>query len=446
MVASISARAVAAGVLARVWVDNAFAAPALDAALRDAALEPREAALATELVYGVLRTQGGLEERLTALSAKRRSKLGPRARAHLLIAAYSIACLERVPAFAAVSEAVTGVAEAEGPSASGYANAILRRLAQEVEARGRPDPGELALASIPGWLRGSLRRALGRAGAKAYLAGGALPPPPCLCVRDASTRDAVVEALSAARPEASVERGLASPHAIIVRGGGDLRRLDGYERDWIIQEEGSQVVALAARAQRGETVLDACAGRGNKSWLLSASVGDEGAVDAADLYESKLAELREGPRAGLVRATYVVDWFEGVGAVPGGYDRALVDAPCSGVGTIRRRPEIALRRTAEDVARLAELQVRITSRVASRVRDGGVLVYAVCSVLLEETTGVVDALVGRDWGEVRLERIDEPDAEQLLLPATHGTDGYFVARLRVRAGAPRPSAPPLDAE
>src|SRR5690606_6922922 len=132
-----------------------------------------------------------------------------------------------------------------------------------------------------------------------------------------------------------------------------------------------------------------------------------GASDAADLYPAKLAQLRstlsappsssesgEGSTAAAagVRETYAVDWTVGTGDVPDGYDRVLVDAPCSGVGTLRRRPEIALRRAAEDLSRLANLQVAIVRRAATRARDGGRLVYAVCSVLREECEAVVERL------------------------------------------------------
>jgi 16S rRNA (cytosine967-C5)-methyltransferase len=188
-------------------------------------------------------------------------------------------------------------------------------------------------------------------------------------------------------------------------------------------------------------VLDACAGHGNKTWLLAAEVGATGAVDAADLFPAKLSELRAGPPGRRVHATYAVDWTAGAGEVPGGYDRVIVDAPCSGVGTLRRRPEIARRREAAELPRLAELQTRITRRAATRLRDGGTLIYAVCSVLREEAEDVVAALVegGGDEG-VKLEPLpfEAPSAlaggghATRLLPHEHGTDGYFVASLRAR--------------
>jgi 16S rRNA (cytosine967-C5)-methyltransferase len=441
-----AARPLAARVLARVWSDRAFAAAALDAELSRAALDRRDAALATELVYGVLRAQGYLNGRLAALASRPGwsiERLPPLARAHLLMGAYSVAFLDRVPTFAAVSEAVSGVSAAIGPEASRFTNAVLRRLAGDLDKRGRPSLGEAALASAPAWLRGTLRRSLGRAGAAAYLAAGPVPPPIGLCLASDEPRDAWLERLREAAPGASIEPGQVSPRAILVRGAGEPRRLPGFERAWIVQEEGAQVVALALGAAPGERVLDACAGRGNKAFLLHEAVGAAGAVDAADLYSAKLAALGEGARGAWTRAGYEVDWSQGTGEVPEGYDRVLVDAPCSGVGTLRRRPEIAAHKDPAAIERLRDLQALIARRAATRARDGGRLVFAVCSVLREEAEDVVDVL-SRRAPEDPMDLVPSPfdpglvgdlaraGASLRLTPHEHGTDGYFVASFVVK--------------
>jgi 16S rRNA (cytosine967-C5)-methyltransferase len=353
------------------------------------------------------------------------------------MAAYALAFLDRVPAFAAVSEAVAGARAAGGERVAGFANAVLRRLSEETAAK-RPALADAIAASAPGWLRGALRRSLGRAGAAAYLAAGPVPPPIGLCLAHAEERDTWVETLRQAAPGAIVEAGKVSPRAVLVRGAGDVRRLPGAGEAWIVQEEGAQAVTLAAGAQPGERVLDACAGHGNKTWLLAREVGPSGAVDAADLHAQKLADLRAGPAGALVDATYAVDWTQGEGDVPeAGYDLVIVDAPCSGIGTLRRRPEIARTRDEADLGRLAALQVAIARRAATRARDGGRLVYAVCSVLREEDEDVAARLVAGEAGGVRLEAAPLSGGGHTLrlTPHEHGTDGYFAAGFVVRRGA-----------
>jgi 16S rRNA (cytosine967-C5)-methyltransferase len=246
--------------------------------------------------------------------------------------------------------------------------------------------------------------------------------------------------LRAAAPQAVFELGRVSPHAILARGAGKPQALPGWsEGAWSIQEEGSQLAAIAVGAREGELVLDACAGRGNKTAVLARAVGDNGAVDACDAMPSKLVRLEnELHRVGLsARTMLAVDWRVGSGEVAGTYDRVLVDAPCTGVGTLRRRPEIALRREPTDLAAVANAQVAIASQAATHVRLGGTFTYAVCSVLREEAEEVIDAVLRARPG-FEPAAFEAPEARAIcgnlpfirLLPHVHGTDGYFVACLR----------------
>jgi 16S rRNA (cytosine967-C5)-methyltransferase len=197
---------------------------------------------------------------------------------------------------------------------------------------------------------------------------------------------------------------------------------------------------LALGARPGETVLDACAGRGNKTGALAAAVGGTGAVDAADVHPPKLEALRRdlARTRRAVRACHAVDWAVGSGEVPDSYDRVLVDAPCSGTGTLRRRPDLQARRSEADLTSLPVLQRAILSRVAGHVRPGGRLVYAVCSVLREEAEGVVASFLAEradfaaapfDSEAARSLAADGAATSLRLLPHVHGTDGYFVAAL-----------------
>jgi 16S rRNA (cytosine967-C5)-methyltransferase len=436
------ARDVAARVLERVERQDAFAAATLDAELaRHVQLEPRDRALVTELVYGTLRVVPWLSSEIGRFAPKGIDRLDPRVRAHLLLAAYQLE-FTRVPAFAAVNEAVDAVRAARGERMASFANAVLRKVSARAAQLSADEKAEAVYASAPEWLRDALARSLSPEDARAFLASNAEPPAIALRVERASERDGWIERLRAAAPDARFVPGSLSPLAILARGAGKPQRLPGWtEGAWSVQEEGSQIAALAVGTQAGDVVLDACAGRGNKTAILVRAAGEAGAVDACDAMPSKLERLREElARIGLQpRTTYGVDWRVGSGDVTGAYDRVLVDAPCSGVGTIRRRPEIALRRQSLEVDVLARAQVEILIRAAEHVRPGGSLVYVVCSVLREESDEVVAALQ-RARPDFEAAPFEAPEVRAIagdsasfrLLPQRHGTDGYFVARLRSR--------------
>ncbi len=420
---TLDARWIAAAVLERVERGRAFAAAALDAELgRHPQLEPRERAFATELVYGVLRTRGALIERLGRYAPRGLERLDTRTSIQLLLAAYQILLLERVPPYAAVDAAVEAVRRTRGPRLGGFANAVLRKLAASGE--------KLSLTaavreSAPPWL---LERFEVLAGPdETHMLLGAGEPPP-LALR--------LSAGAAPPPwNEAAEPGRASPLARLLRSAGDPRKLAGHaEGLFVIQEEGAQVVALALGARAGERVLDACAGRGQKASLLAERIGSRGALWATDIHPAKLRMLQEDfQRLGLPTPhTTAVDWTVGPGEVPDAFDRVLVDAPCTGSGTLRRRPEIGLRLGSEDPARLGALAASILRAAAARARSGGRVVFAVCSVLTEEAEAVVDAvraeLTPAPFDAPELSGLIEPGATSFrLLPGQNGTDGYFVA-------------------
>jgi 16S rRNA (cytosine967-C5)-methyltransferase len=436
------ARSIAAHVFERVACESAFAAPVLDAALeRYPELDPRDRALATELTYGSLRTAPYLETRLSRHAQRGIAKLDSLVRAHLMVASYQILFLERVPAFAAVSEAVRQIGAARGKRVSAFANAVLRRLSEEPAGDKRAMLETALKESVAPWLRDALVRSLGDAGTAAFVLSSSTPPVG-LRVRLGEDRTASLDRLRAATPGATFELGAFSPLAILMRQGSDPEKLASYRDGGIaIQEEGAQIIALSLGAEPGETILDACAGRGNKTALLAEAVGPSGAVHAADQHPQKLARLvTELLRMRLSpHATFAVDWTIGPGDVPGDFDRVLVDAPCSGVGTLRRRPELATKRRGPALAALSELQTKILVAAANRAREGGVIVYAVCSVLREECEDVIERAIARAPWLTPAPFAGEParklagDAHLLrLTPHQHGTDGYFLASLARR--------------
>jgi 16S rRNA (cytosine967-C5)-methyltransferase len=414
---------VAARVVARVLEDDAYVAAALDAELRrHQQLDARERALATELCYGTLRTEPALRARL--LQHAPRGVSDTRVLAQLLVAAYQILLLERVPAFAAVDAAVTAVKRERGPRVAGFANAVLRKLARTGE---KLSQAQALRESVPDWLWQALLRDVGEQQASALF-----------------TTEAVTglrRRLGAPEPEwlKALPAGRVSPVARLVRGEGDPRQKPGFESGaFSVQEEGAQVVGLALGARTGERVLDACAGRGQKATLLAERM-EEGRLVAADLYPEKLeAMATELTRLHLpMIETRGVDWTVGQGGLPDDFDRVLVDAPCSGSGTLRRRPEILRRLQPGDPERLGRLAESILRSAASRARRGGTVLFAVCSVLREECEDVV----GRVTDVLEPAPFDAPElAGELvsgrsalrLLTGLHGTDGYFMASFRRR--------------
>jgi 16S rRNA (cytosine967-C5)-methyltransferase len=417
-----SARGVAVQALIRVLRDDAYGAAALSAELERArGLEDRDRALATELFYGTLRVKSALELRLAPLAPRGLKDVV--VKAELLVAAYQLLALDRIPAFAAVNAAVNGVRAARGKQVAGFANAVLRKVAQGEKLV----TADAARQNISPWLLEALKAAVGEAEAQALI-----EPQP-----DKVVGLRLVSGKTLPHWLEKSAAGRASPRSRLITGEGDPRKREGYaEGSFVVQEEGAQAIALALGARAGERVLDACAGRGQKTTLLSEQVGASGVVWATDVYPKKLEALSsEYERLQLqppeVRA---VDWTVGVGDVPADFDRVLVDAPCTGTGTLRRRPEIAARLVPEDPARLSALAESIVRSAATRVRSGGRLVFAVCSVLEEECEAL--ALRVRDILEPAA--FDCPELDGLwkageapsafrIGPTQFGTDGYFAA-------------------
>ncbi|MDF3068141.1 MAG: Ribosomal small subunit methyltransferase [Polyangiaceae bacterium] len=403
----------------RVLVDEAYVAAALDAELkRHPQLEPRERALATELSYGTMRTEPALRARLYAHAP--RGVSDERVLAQLLVAAYQILLLERVPAFAAVDAAVTGVKRERGPRVAGFANAVLRKLARTGE---KLTTAQALRESVPDWLWQSLRSAVGEEEALALVSADAYTG---LRPRLGTELPAWLTELPAGRVVTS---------ARLVRGEGDPRQKPGYaEGAFTVQEEGAQAIGLALGATPGESVLDACAGRGQKSTLIAERLG-AGRLVACDLYPEKLAALEgEAQRLQLPAIeTRGVDWCVGHGGLSAEFDRVLVDAPCSGTGTLRRRPEILRRLGPTDPARLAALSESILRSAASRAKAGGAVLFAVCSVLREECEDVA-ARVADVLEPAPLHGLELASGKTSLrlLPGAHGTDGYFMASFRRR--------------
>ena len=440
------ARRIAAEVLMRVAQGGAFANLALDSALRQAGiLEPREAALATELTYGTLRWQLRLDRALAAHSDRALEDLDEAVRVTLRLGAFELLHHEKVPARAAVNEAVELAKELKAARATGFVNAVLRRLSETRSAPPPPsrevDPvGHLAAVTAhPRWMVERWMRWLGNAEAEQLCAANQQQAP--ATVRVARRKATVARAQEALRASGIDSRpGRYSPDALILASGAPpALDIEGYEQGLFqAQDEAAQLVSLFAAPDRSARILDACAAPGGKACHL-AEIADRGSVLAVDLHARKAAAVGEAARRlGLenleARAADVTLPIPDVAFES--FDLVLLDSPCSGLGTLRRHPEVKLRRTPDDVDRLAQLQARLLAAVQRYVRPGGLLVHALCTLTPEEC----DEQVHRFLAAFPQFRIDPPppsfppdclEGEFLrTLPHRTGTDGFFAARLR----------------
>jgi 16S rRNA (cytosine967-C5)-methyltransferase len=438
------AREVAFEVLTRVRTEDAYVNLLLPVLLRRAGLTGRDAAFATALVSGTVRGQLTYDAVIDACVDRAPH---PKVRDALRLGAHQLLAM-RVATHAAVSTTVDLVRSAAGPGAAGFANAVLRRIGEAdlstwVRRLAPEDPtGFRSFAfSHPRWVVSELATAVGDDEVDALLEADNAAPKVTLVARPG--RATVAEL-------GGTPTGL-SPYAVVLDSGDPAAVPAVAEGRAGVQDEGSQLVALAAAEApltgRDERWLDLCAGPGGKSALLAALAAERGAV--------LVAHEAQPHRAGLVRRNLTdpttgrpVDGTAGVVAGDGRrppfrddtFDRVLVDAPCSGLGALRRRPEARWRRQPDDLAGLVPLQRELLASALRLVRPGGVVLYATCSPVLAETQGVVEAVLA-ERPDVRLEPVAGtaaavPDAggpvpgTVQLWPHRHGTDAMFMALLR----------------
>ena len=435
------ARLTAYDVLHGVSSRDAYANLLLPQLLRERAadLSPRDAAFATQLAYGTLRATGTLDAILAGLVSRPLDELEPELRDLLRLGAYQVVDL-RVPAHAAVDTTVALARAIVGTGASGLVNAVLRKVAaggtraEWVEALGVTGDERLSLLTDhPQWIIDAWRDAL-RSDAELEDALLADDEAPEVHLVARSVDRATLIASSDGLP------GPWSPYAVRLEGGDPGLLAEVRSGAAGVQDEGSQVAALAlvrAPLEGPDAAwLDMCAGPGGKAALLAA-VRPEGArLTAADRSEHRVGLVASALRDAEDVDVLVTDGRTGPWE-PGSFDRVLLDAPCTGLGALRRRPEVRWRRTPEDVAPLAELQRELLDAALVAVRPGGVVAYVTCSPHTAETVDVVAAAAARDDVEVLpvaplfpgVPDAARGDAWQLW-PHRHGTDAMFVALLR----------------
>ena len=414
----------------RVTDEGAYSNLALRRTLSRASLTPQDAALATELTYGTLRRRVALDHALGPLLERPIDTAPKAARALLHVGAYQI-LFTRIPAHAAVSETVA-LAETRH---RGFVNAVLRRLATtDVRWPDVASPEGVAVSTgLAPWAIAELERMLGDehvAAARALAEHAPTTLRVNRCRTDVETLERVLVA-----DGVGVVRGTVHPHSLVVAGGAPERFRGFDDGSFTVQDQASSFVVTALDPQPGERVLDACAGPGGKAGQIACAVGGSGRLVASDVSPGRAALIRSTlDRLGV--PGHVVAQDARALAVEGPFDRILVDAPCSGLGSARRRPELLWRAGRDELSALARLQVQIVEGVAGALRPGGTLVYSVCTFPRAETDAACDAIT-RHVPQLEPTPIDGPDGEAMrvrLWPHRHGTDAMFVAAFRRRDG------------
>lgn len=442
------ARRAALHALARIRRDEAFSGPVVASELARASLSPADAALATRLTYGVLASQGVLDE---TIDRHAKGSLEPRVRDALRLATFEL-LFGRAPSYAVIDQAVSSVRMIRA-QAAGLANAVMRRVAEEAPAFpwGDPETDRDALARLtahPRWIVDLALGDLGDQAGREMLACGMEAAPVYIRLEPfVGRREETLSSLQAAQPVPSPPDPdcfrLDSPQAAF---------RDAARAGWFAMDAAAQMAPRVCAPAPGVRLLDVGAGRGNKTVCLQGMAHRAGGlaeIVALDVHTSKVARLRERLEESRVDG---VETVTGDGTrleetfADAPFDTVLIDAPCTGLGTLRRYPEKRWRLASGEPGRLADLQLRLLESAAGVVRAGGRLVYSTCSVANRENDGVIDAfLAGAKGRSFTLEPLDDRVPSEWRgfgtargcfqsWPTSGGPDGHYVAALRRRDG------------
>ncbi|MEO7971214.1 MAG: 16S rRNA (cytosine(967)-C(5))-methyltransferase RsmB [bacterium] len=433
------ARLAAFEILLRVE-DGAYASILL--AQKEPELEPRDRALCHELVMGVLRWQLWLDRLAEHFTKRPAADLDVAIRLILRLGLYQLRFLSRVPPSAIVNESVNLVHRARLRSAGALVNAVLRKAAREPDvdpAQSISDPLErlAVITSHPVWLIDRWTRAFGIEETEAFArANNQQAPIAFRVVTQRASEDEVITRLRA--PGAKLEPSRIAEHAWRITDNQPLFAEFVAGGQIYVQDEASQMVAQVLDAQAGERVLDLCAAPGSKTTQIAAALKDTGVVIASDLYAHRLRTVRDTTKQhGLSNVHCVtVNGLEPLPFRENAFDRVLVDAPCSGTGTLRRNPEIRWRISADDIDDLASRQKRLLLNAAALVKPGGRLVYSTCSVEPEENESVVQPFLENNIHfsllPLQVSNLPGSAGTSRTWPQHHDSDGFFVASLQRR--------------
>ena len=427
-----SARALALRLLEQILDQGGYSNLLLQKELKASTLSNEDKGLVTELVYGTISRKISLEWYLAPF-VEDRNKLDKWVYDLLLMALYQYLYLERIPDHALVYETVE-LAKRK-PAAANYVNAILRRILRE----GLADPTTIRrknkrlsiLYSMPVWLIKTLTEEFGLDRAEAIAKAS-------LDKNKLSLRVVDLSLLEEIKQRTDAQYSALSSVGLTLKKG-NLAESTYFKKGQVtIQDESSQLVAPSLRLEGWEKVLDACAAPGGKTCHL-ASYLKEGQVTALDIHEHKLSLIEENARRLGVENRIRLECLDARQSLdhfgPESFDKALVDAPCSGIGLIRRKPDIKYRKEAEDFQSLQKLQLQILDSVCQTVKKGGIITYSTCTIIRKENQEVLEKFLAShpNFEQVVLEHPQKEimvDGCLLITPEQFGTDGFFIGQVR----------------
>ena len=439
----MSAREAALQTLVAMDHQKAWSNGHLKKVIQEAHLDRRDAALATRLCFGVLQNRMLLDHYLQQYSTMKLTKMESKVRNSLRLGLYQMLFLTKIPVSAAVSESVALTKKlCKNPRAGGMVNGILRNLARHLDDlptldRSHPIAYLSLLYSHPQWLVDLLSQEIPVAELESLLASNNAEPPTTIQTNTTKiTPDALAETLAA--QGVTVETHPWLDGCFTLRGTGDLEQLKAF-RDglFLVQDTASRLVVLAAQPEAGQHILDACGAPGGKSFSTAIAIGDDGSILSCDIHPSKVKQIQKGAkRLGLASIqSQIRNAKEYDPSLDEQFDLVLADAPCSGLGIIRKKPDIR-NKDPEPLKDLPRIQGDILENVSRYVKSGGVLVYSTCTVLERENQDVVRGFLAKH-PEFTLEPFTLPDAigtvEEGMLtlwPHIHGTDGFFLSKMR----------------
>lgn len=443
------ARETAVRILQEVQENGAYANVALAQALRREDLNETDRRFVTELVYGAAKAGETLDWILRRYVNRPLRKIPPIIRQILRLGLYQLFYLNKVPASAACNTSVDLAKRYGHKGTAGFVNAVLRTAVREPEKAAFPRgkghaTEELALRSQhPQWLVKHWLKVFGYEETEKLCSFDNEQAGICLRANTLqNSREELLDSLRLDGVEADPSRWV--PEGIILRSHGSLDRLAPLQQGLAqVQDESSMLVAHVVGAKPEEFVIDCCAAPGGKTTHMAALMKNRGRILAGDIYEHKLARIEENARRlGIdIIETQLLDAREVGARFSGRADRVLVDAPCSGLGVLRRKPDARWHKQPEDIERLPELQLAILKSAAQSVKPGGVLVYSTCTIERNENQQVVESFLEAD-GDFELEKTGSflpcpgshsDEAMVQLYPQRDGTDGFFIARMKRKA-------------